>query len=311
MKSPILAEPVRLAGLPGVAVPVRPVPALHERRVDRRAHARRPQRRQHRRHRAEDHPRGDLDHPALRARLLRHGIGQALRRDLVRGFGAPAFAGPGRGDRLPVGVQDRPLVGRIPVGRDQVHQPASGATLDILDHRRDVLGRPLAGHGAQDQPALGVDRDVVPGVPLPVVGGVGWVAVRFLLGDEGPLLIELDLTGVRGKKPRTRRGGHGRAPRRSGSGGRPCRGSPCGAGRSVGRRTPRRRAPGPLQPSPVGAANRTGVSPSARRSGPYFYCNRSLSLWVETRYPQFQERDEVRTESHPWRFSITRMPRRF
>jgi hypothetical protein len=48
---------------------------------------------------------------------------------------------------------------------------------------------------------LGVIGDVVPPVPLVSVGGIGRVAVLLLLGDEGPLLVELDLTGARGKKP--------------------------------------------------------------------------------------------------------------
>jgi hypothetical protein len=39
-----------------------------------------------------------------------------------------------------------------------------------------------------------------------VVGGVGRVAVFLFLEDVRPLLVELDLTGLRGKKPRTRRG---------------------------------------------------------------------------------------------------------
>ena len=39
MIPPVLAEAVRLAGLPGVAVPVRAVLPLHERRVDRPADA--------------------------------------------------------------------------------------------------------------------------------------------------------------------------------------------------------------------------------------------------------------------------------
>ena len=40
---------------------------------------------------------------------------------------------------------------------------------------------------------------MVPGVPLAVIGRVGGVAVLLLLGDEGPLLIELDLTREGGK----------------------------------------------------------------------------------------------------------------
>ena len=66
---------------------------------------------------------------------------------------------------------------------------------------------------------------MVPVVPLAVVGRVGGVAVLLLLGDEGPLLIELDLAVSGGKRPPARRGGRGRARRPSGCSGRRCRGS--------------------------------------------------------------------------------------
>jgi hypothetical protein len=39
-----------------------------------------------------------------------------------------------------------------------------------------------------------------------IIGRIGGVAVRLLLAHEGPLLIELDLTGTGGKRPPTRRG---------------------------------------------------------------------------------------------------------
>ncbi len=46
---------------------------------------------------------------------------------------------------------------------------------------------------------LGVKGDVVSVIPLVVVGRVGSIAVLLLLGDEGPFLIELDLTRPGGK----------------------------------------------------------------------------------------------------------------
>ena len=53
-------------------------------------------------------------------------------------------------------------------------------------------------------------------VQCAVVGRVGGVAMLLLLGDEGPLLIELDLTREGGKAPPTRRAGRGRARRPDG-----------------------------------------------------------------------------------------------
>lgn len=60
---------------------------------------------------------------------------------------------------------------------------------------------------------LGVVGDVVPVVALMGIGGIGRVAVLLLLGNKDPLLVELDLPGPRGKKPRARRGPLERAVR--------------------------------------------------------------------------------------------------
>jgi hypothetical protein len=122
-------------------------------------------------------------------------IREWTRRDPLARLPSPGSASAnGLGDRLAIGPEDRILVGRVAVAGDQVHQPAIGPTLEVLDHRNDALGGPLAGHHADDQPTLGVDGHVVPGVALAIIGRVGRVAVLLLLGDEGPLLVELDLT---------------------------------------------------------------------------------------------------------------------
>src|SRR5262249_25658341 len=92
------------------------------------------------------------------------------------------------------------------------------------------------------------------------VGRVGGVAVLLLLGDERPLLIELDLTGPRGKKPRAPRERRGRAVRRLGRAGRRGRGGPRRAARWGGWRTPRRGARGLPGPSPrAGGSGRAGA----------------------------------------------------
>src|SRR5512135_1977706 len=55
----------------------------------------------------------------------------------------------------------------------------------------------------RNQAMLGIVRDVIPPVPLVIIGRVGGVAVLGLLGDGGMLLIERDRAGPRGTKPRT------------------------------------------------------------------------------------------------------------
>src|SRR5271166_3215804 len=178
---PVLAESICLASLPGVAVPVRAVLTLDERRIEGPTCTRLSQRRCHCGYRAENRPSGDLYHPPFLACLLHHGVGEALRRDFVGSLGTTTFAGPRWRDGLPVGVENRFLVGRIAVGGDQVHQPAPSATLEVLHHRRDVLPSPFAGNHADDQPALGVDRNVVPGVSFAVVGWVIGITVLLFL----------------------------------------------------------------------------------------------------------------------------------
>ena len=216
-------------------MPIRPVLPLHQRRVDRPARLRHAQGRDHRRHRAEDHSRGNRNHAALLSRLLHHGIGQALPRDLVRSLGTTSFTGPGRRDRLPVGIKDRVFVDQIAVRGDEVHQPTPGASLEVVDHRNNVLGRPFASHDADHQPTLDINRDMVPGVPLTVVGRVGLIAILLLLGDERPLLIKLRLASEGGKSRPTRRGGRGSDHQRSGSGGRRRRDRPCSGHREFRR----------------------------------------------------------------------------
>ena len=89
--------------------------------------------------------------------------------------------------------------------------------ITLLYRAADALRRrSLAGDHGQQQAVLRIDRRVVPVVPLVIVAGIVRVAILLLLADEVPLLVELDLTGPRGKKPRVRRGVGGRGRQRSG-----------------------------------------------------------------------------------------------
>ena len=74
-----------------------------------------------------------------------------------------------------------------------------GAAVDLPDRLLAGPRRALARDDDEQQAVLGVDRRVIPVVALVVVGRVVGVAGLLLLGDEVPLLVELDLTGPRGK----------------------------------------------------------------------------------------------------------------
>ena len=105
--------------------------------------------------------------------------------------------------------------------RDAYSEAALRPAVEVLDGQLDQLGTARTNEQADHQAMLGVVGDVVPTIAAVVLS---WTAVLLLLGDKGPLLVELDLTGFWGKKPRVRRGVAGRVRRPGQRSGRPC---PC------------------------------------------------------------------------------------
>jgi hypothetical protein len=87
------------------------------------------------------------------------------------------------------------------VAGERLRRLTAQAVLDLTDDLVGTLGDARPGNHRQDELVLGVVGGVVPPVPFVVVGRVGRVAVRLLLTDERPGLVELDLAGPRGKKP--------------------------------------------------------------------------------------------------------------
>ncbi len=77
------------------------------------------------------------------------------------------------------------------VARDEDVRSAACAILHVLEQFLAVLGRPLAGHEAQEEATLRLEGGMVPVVSANPVERVVGVAVRLLLPDEAPLLIEL------------------------------------------------------------------------------------------------------------------------
>jgi hypothetical protein len=85
-------------------------------------------------------------------------------------------------------------------GDQQIGTPP-GPVVDLADQPRAGLAIPLTWLQGQEQTALGIDRGVVPVVTAQPIQGVERIARRFLLEDEPPLLIDLDLTRPGGKEP--------------------------------------------------------------------------------------------------------------
>src|SRR5262249_52928108 len=130
-----------------------------------------------------------------------------------------------------------------------------------------LLGAARPRDDAEDQLVLGVVGRVVPPIPPLVIGRVAGVTALLLLVDVRPLLIELNLAGPRGKKPRARRGAVARDRPAVGCSGPPCCGSRRSAAPWPARRCGRRGARRPRRPSPAAGPSGTAGCPCARRSG--------------------------------------------
>jgi hypothetical protein len=234
---PVLTETIRLPRLPRVVMPVGQVLPFDERRIDRPARRRPLQRPDHRLPGPHQHGGHDRHHAALPAFLVHRRV-LHLRRELTLGNHRGTTGRAGRLGLLgnAIDVIDRRLVGRVFVAGEQDVLASLGAIIDLLEDLLRVLDRARARDDGQDQAMLGIVGDMVPPVPLVVIGRVGRVAILLLLVDEGPLLIELDLAGLRGKKPRVPRGPPWRALRPCGPVSSRCRGGPRRGVRSVGPR---------------------------------------------------------------------------
>ena len=109
---------------------------------------------------------------------------------------------------------------RILIGRDQLRDPAVQRPLTSSTSLADRLGRPFPGddrHAPADAPGptpRGPSSRRVESIP-----GLILVAVLFLLADERPLLVELELAGLGGVGDQVVVGGRGRACRRRGCSG--------------------------------------------------------------------------------------------
>jgi hypothetical protein len=136
MYLPVLGEAIRLTDLAAVAVAITAITPLHEHRVHQGTHQRQ---RQRRHHAAIDHTLLDLHHAPLLARLMHGGILQALGNTLASRRTASATPLPPQLILLTIRLQDGLGIGRIFVAGHQVHQPALGATVEVLHQQQQVM----------------------------------------------------------------------------------------------------------------------------------------------------------------------------
>src|SRR4051794_33043985 len=76
------------------------------------------------------------------------------------------------------------------------------AVVGLVDDLLGILDRAGARDDGQDQSVLGVVGEVVPPVPLMVVGRVSSEEHLPVLQYAGPHVVDLDLAGLGGKRPR-------------------------------------------------------------------------------------------------------------
>src|SRR5262249_53566454 len=161
----------------GVAIAVRPVVPLHEHRVDRGADRRSGQGGHYGRDRTVDDPTVHGHDAVVFTGLVDRGILQALGRFLPGRRPAAALPlAPGL-DRLAIAFQNGLGIRGVLIAGHQVHQPAFRAAVEVVYQQLHVLGAVPADADAHDQAMFGVQRDVVPAVPLLVIVGIVAVAV--------------------------------------------------------------------------------------------------------------------------------------
>src|SRR5262245_17471794 len=266
MHAPVLREAVTLADLASITVTIRPVLPLDEGGVDRLAHDRLRQRRQHPDNRAEDHAQGHFHTPPLLSGLVHGRILQPWRSHLVRGLRTSGLTCTRRHSLRAISVEDGRGISAVFITGDEMPQSAAGASLKVVHHLLDVLGRALNRHHPDHQAVFRIHGHMIPLIPLLSVPRIRRIAVLFFRAHEGPLLVELHLARLRGKTPPTRHARLGHGYLRSPSSGRPSHGSPLPRGWSCGPHRPLQYGPAPLPPGPPATGPGRAACPCARRS---------------------------------------------
>ena len=214
MNVPILRKTIRLANLTTASIPVRSIVPFDERRVHLSTTRRCRQSRLNLCIRSKYRPIINFRYTSLHSRLVNRRINQFSFRTITGSTWSPL---PSRalGNSLFAERFKNRLAIRSPfVARYQSRR------LEIQTFRRfsyqqfRVLFRSLSVDDFQDEFVFGIQRNMIPIVTTARVSRIVFVAVLLLFSDKVPLFVELNLLGVRGKKPRVRREVVRRVPRR-------------------------------------------------------------------------------------------------
>ena len=205
MYVPILRKTITLANLSTTTISVRTILSLHKRRVDLPATLRTFQRMSNLLFRSEHRPIVNLLHSPLHTRLMNRRIYQILRRTITRLLRSTSFAHVFLGTWVTKRFKNCLFVRLIFITRDQSRRFVFQASRRFSHQPFRILFRPLAIDHFQYEFVFGIQGNVIPVVATTSVSRIVCVAVFLFLLNEVPFLVELNLFGQQGKKPRVRR----------------------------------------------------------------------------------------------------------
>ena len=116
------------------------------------------------------------------------------------------FAGTTRHSLFAKRLQQRLFIRLVLIARYQSRRLVFQAFRRLLYQQLRVLFRAFAVDYLKHEFMFGIQRNMIPVIAATSISRIVCVAMLFLLCDETPLLVELNLFGVGGKSRRVRRG---------------------------------------------------------------------------------------------------------
>ena len=148
----------------------------------------------------------NLFYTSLHARFMYRRIHQVRFGSITWFLRSPTFTGKTRHSLFPKRLKNRLLVRLVFITRNQSRRLELQTSRRILYQPFCVRLRPFTIDDFKDKFVFGIQCNVIPVVAATSVSRIAFVAIFFLLENEVPLFVELNLLGVGGKTPRVRRG---------------------------------------------------------------------------------------------------------
>src|SRR4030042_1232884 len=205
MNIPIFRETVSFANFSGGTVAIGSIVPLYKRSINHLTDRRVLYRSLHLSFTAKNCPQINLNDPAFSTSFMNSGISQAFCRNTPRTFGTTTFAGVCNCGILAVSLQNGLFIRSILIRGNQIHNVTTGSFLKIKHKFLNVFRGTFAWYNTHYQTMLRVVSYMVPVVPLSTVLRDIVITVLSFLTHKCPFLIELNLSGFRGKTLPTHR----------------------------------------------------------------------------------------------------------